>query len=115
MFSAADEQPKDARNVISNATVQNPQRLPLGPNSRVIGTFTPQPEKGPVKLVLERTASREAVIDGKPKAVLVVHGVGVGRPWRHGVTVGDGRARELDGARSGARGLLRSFYRNSFT
>ena len=129
-LTAADEQPKDARNVISNATVHNPQRLPLGPNSRVIGTFTPQPEKGPAKLVLdwagyeiakpapgsqdghvviniffacegtndfcgdtspsryvdsqkiffvppildERTPSRQAVIDGKPKAVFVAHG-----------------------------------------
>lgn len=127
-FTAADEQPKDARNVISNATVQNPQRLPLGPNSRVIGTFTPNPGNGPVRVVLdwagfqiakpaagsdgnvvvniffacegtndfcgdtgpsrrvnsqklfsvppfadEKTA-REVVIDGKPRAVFVVHG-----------------------------------------
>lgn len=129
-FTAADEQPKDARNVISNATVQNPQKLPLGPNSRVIGTFTPQPDKGRLKIVLdwagyeiakppagsrdgtvvvniffacegtndfcgdtspsrhiesqklffvppildEKTASREVVIDGKPKAVFLGHG-----------------------------------------
>jgi len=129
-LTAADEQPKDARNVISNATVQNPQPLPLGPNSRVIGTFTPHSGKGPVVVVLdwagfeiakpaawssdgnvvvniffacegtndfcgdtspsrrvesqkifsvpaiadEKTASREVVIDGKPKAVFVVHG-----------------------------------------
>ncbi|MGZ5081344.1 MAG: hypothetical protein ACXWHZ_18485 [Usitatibacter sp.] len=68
-LTAADEQPKDARNVISNATVQNPQRLPLGPNSRVIGTFTPQPDKGPVKLVLDwagyETAKPAAGADSK--------------------------------------------------
>ena len=52
-FTASDEQPKDARNVISNATVRNPENLPLGPNSRVIGTFEARPGKGPAKLVLD--------------------------------------------------------------
>jgi hypothetical protein len=69
-FTMADEQPKDARNVISNATVQNPGSLALGPNSRVIGTFTPQADKGPVKLVLDwagykATQPADGSTDGK--------------------------------------------------
>jgi hypothetical protein len=73
-FTAADEQPKDARNVISNATVQNPRNLPLGPNSRVIGTFTPQADKGAVKLVLDWAGYKAAKpADGSTDGKVVVN------------------------------------------
>ncbi len=52
-WTMADEEPKDARNVISNAKVQNPQRLPLGPSTRYVASFRSQDGKGPLKLVLD--------------------------------------------------------------
>lgn len=71
-WTLADEQPKDARNVISNERVQNPLNLPLGPNSRVLATFTPQPDKGPVRLVLDWAGSELAKADPNSRDAIVV-------------------------------------------
>jgi len=72
-LTAADEQPKDARNVISNETVKNPDHLPLGPNSRIVATFTSQPGKGPLKVVLDWAGYEVGTPEGPRDGMVVAN------------------------------------------
>lgn len=61
IWTAADEEPKDGHNVISNEKYHNPDHLPLGQGTRYIATFTPQAGKGLVKLILDYAGMAETL------------------------------------------------------
>ena len=61
IWTAADEEPKDGHNVISNEKYHNPDHLPLGQGTRYIATFKPESGKGPVKLILDYAGKAETL------------------------------------------------------
>jgi hypothetical protein len=74
IWTAADEEPKNGHNVISNEKYHNPNHLPLGQGTRYnIATFKPEASKGPVKLILDYAGTAENLAKNPDKGVVVVN------------------------------------------
>jgi hypothetical protein len=73
IWTAADEEPKDGHNVISNEKYHNPDHLPLGQGTRYIATITPQADKGAVKLILDYAGTAESMAKHPDNGVVVVN------------------------------------------
>jgi hypothetical protein len=73
IWNATDEEPKDGHNVISNEKYHNPEHLPLGQGTRYIATFTPQADKGPVKLILDYAGTAETLAKHPDNGAVVVN------------------------------------------
>jgi hypothetical protein len=73
IWTAADEEPKDGQNVISNEKYHNPDHLPLGQGTRYIATFKPEAGKGPVKLILDYAGTAETLTKHPDDGVVMVN------------------------------------------
>ena len=72
-WTAADEEPKDGHNVISNEKYHNPDNLPLGQGTRYIATFKPEAGKGAVKLIIDYAGKAETLGKYPDQGAVVVN------------------------------------------